>query len=641
MLSTAHLTEHRAIFGRDWICVGRVEDLLAPDAYLLVPLTPAGILIARDDAGELRAFHAICTHRGAALFFPNAPEEGEARQFRCPYHGVVFGNDGAPCTSEGSPLAKTTPPLSPARVEVARGFVFVNLDSLAPSLEDALGETPPWLARANLSKLKRARRTAFDVDANWKLVVENFQESLHFASVHPALEELTPSANAETWMPGGGGPWLGGIMPIREGAETVSMSTRFEGRPPLVPPEDLRVVHDAMRFPNLLTSLQPDYLLTFVLFPVDATTTRVVASTYVHADAPEESLVDVLDFWARVYDEDKRACEQQEVGLSSLGAPATTLTDVEEGVLAFRRMVDARLAPSTSPPSAKTARSFHCGIFGQPFADLSELIDVSGFPRIHEELTRGLALVETSYTGGSLKWMGVTAPWVDGDPYRDYMQVLRALPANELAEVLALGDADPRDFDLTRPETIAIGDETDHPLTRAQMLFLKIRHGVYFPWKVCYHLLENDRWDDKHSGEGKDFTDEARRLFPTTVAFIESLPFTEIGRVVLFGIEANDHAPAHRDSEPGKTFTLPHSISFDPARLSPRADGRHKRFYVTSPDGSNQVVVGAPIYWFNDMDWHGVLADPFFRYSIRVDGRFEPDFVAAVRRSSRGNRRRH
>lgn len=637
-MNAAFFVEHRAIFGRDWVCVARIEDLVAPDAYVRVPLTPAGILVTRAANGELRAFHAICTHRGAGLFFPSAPEEGEARQFRCPYHGVEFGNDGAPCASGGSPLAKTTPPLSPARVEVADGFVFVNLDPQAPSLEEALGQVPPWFGRADLSNLKRARRTSFDVKANWKLVVENFQESLHFASVHPALEELTPSEHAETWMPEDGGPWLGGIMPIREGAETVSMSARLQRRPRLVPSEDERVVHDAMRFPNLLTSLQPDYLLTFVVFPIDSATTRVIASTYAHADAPEESLDDVLDFWSRVYDEDKRACEQQQVGLSSPGAPSTTLTEVEEGVLAFRGMVGARLAPSTPPPSPKSAGSRHCGIFGRPYADLSNLVDTSGFAAMHDEITRGLSRVETSYTGGSLKWMGVTAPWVTPDPYRDYMQVIRELPRDEVAELIALGDTDPSEFDLDRPETIALGDETDHPLTRAQMLFLKMRHGVYFPWKVCYHLLENDRWEDKHSGDGKDFSEEARRVFPNTVAFIESLPFTEIGRVVIFGIEGNDHAPAHRDSEPGKTLALAQSISFEPSRLAPRAGERHKRFYVTSPDGSNQIVVDAPVYWFNDMDWHGVLADPYFRYSIRVDGAFEPEFLAAIRREARSRK---
>ena len=462
-------------------------------------------------------------------------------------------------------------------------------------------------------------------------MVENFQESLHFASVHPALEALTPSAEAETWTPEGGGPWLGGIMPIVDGAETVSMSARRHGRPWLVPEEDRRVVHDAMRFPNLLTSLQPDYLLTFLVFPRGEGRTRVIASTYVHADAAAESLEDVLDFWANVNEEDRVACERQQIGLASRQRVEVAYTDVEEGARAVAAMV--RASETSTSTSTSTSGQRHCGIFGRPYADLSGLIDTSAFPAMHREITRGLARVDTSYTGGTLKWMGVCAPWVQGDGYRDAMHVIRAMSQDEVAELAALADDDAAPID-TRDPALAFGDETDHPFSMAQMRFLEQRHGVYFPWKVCYHLLENDRWEDKHSGEGKGFADEAREIFPETVAFIESLPLLEIGRVVVFGLLANDHAPAHRDSEPGKALAIAQSISFEPSRLTTSGEPRHKRFYLRAPDGSNEVVVESPIYWFNDMDWHGVHADPFFRYSVRVDGMFDPGFLDRIRRET-------
>jgi hypothetical protein len=157
--------------------------------------------------------------------------------------------------------------------------------------------------------------------------------------------------------------------------------------------------------------------------------------------------------------------------------------------------------------------------------------------------------------------------------------------------------------------------------------FLLYRHKVYFPWRDSYHLLENDRWEDKHSGAGKGFSAEARRVFPKTVAFIEALPFTEIGRAVIFGLEANDHAPLHRDSEPGVAVGIAQSISF-----SPRGN---KRLYLVDPEGGSQTVVRSPIYWFNDMDYHGVLSDPFWRYSIRVDGVFEAGWVKALERKHR------
>jgi hypothetical protein len=223
---------------------------------------------------------------------------------------------------------------------------------------------------------------------------------------------------------------------------------------------------------------------------------------------------------------------------------------------------------------------------------------------------------------------------VETDTHRDAMHAIAAMSRDEVAELASLGDDDAPALDPGDPH-LTFGDETDRPFTVAQQRFLEQRYGVYFPWKVCYHLLDNDRWEDKHSGEGKDFPDEAREVFPKTVAFIESLPFVEIGRVVIFGLLANDHAPAHRDSEPGQALAIAQSISFEPSRGAPGAADRHKRFYLATPDGSREEDVSAPIYWFNDMDWHGVHADPYFRYSVRVDGVFEPDFLDRIRRQMR------
>jgi hypothetical protein len=253
-----------------------------------------------------------------------------------------------------------------------------------------------------------------------------------------------------------------------------------------------------------------------------------------------------------------------------------------------------------------------CGIFGRPYLNLEPHFDTSIFPALDREITLGLAKVEPSYTGGTLKWMGVVAPWQMNDGYRDAMHAIQSMSDDEWADFVSLGEGS---LDRNKP----FGDETDQPLTRAQMELLKLRHGVYFPWKVCYHLLENERWEDKHSGDGKSFSEEARETFPSTVAFIESLPFVEVGRVVLFGIEANDHAPYHRDSEPGRSESIAQSISF-----CPRGD---KRFALRAGPEGEPLVVASRIYWFNDMDWHGVEPDPYFRYSIRVDGIFDPEFA--------------
>ncbi len=266
------------------------------------------------------------------------------------------------------------------------------------------------------------------------------------------------------------------------------------------------------------------------------------------------------------------------------------------------------------------------GIWGQPYIDLKDVVDAAALPALDAELTRGLVEVEAGQTGGSLKHMGVTAPWVNDDGYVDYGQVIEGFTFAQWQELVSLAD-DTGSFDPTRWQETRFGDETDHPLNQRQIRWLTYRHSVYFPWKVCVHLLENDKWEDKHSRAGKDFSEEAKSLFSTTIQWIRELPFSQIGRVVIFGLLPNDHAPAHRDSEPGRDLSIAQSISVDPRGT--------KRFYLSDPDHEAEVDVDARIYWFNDMDYHGVHADPFFRYSLRVDGVYRPSFLRDLQRRRR------
>lgn len=267
-----------------------------------------------------------------------------------------------------------------------------------------------------------------------------------------------------------------------------------------------------------------------------------------------------------------------------------------------------------------------CGIRGKPYLDLEPFLDeaiVAALPDVEREVSAGLVHAEARYTGGTLKWMGVCAPWTQDDGYLDAMHAIERFSLEEWKELVALAD-DPSSFDASCWRDTRFGDETEHPFSRAQERFLEVKHGVYFPWKCCVHLLENDRWEDKHHGAGKDFSAEARKLFPRTVELVKELPFEQVGRVVIFGLMPNDHAPAHRDTEPGKSELVAQSIS-----LCPRRD---KRFYLTDGKDAARVIPETRAYWFNDMDWHGVEAQPFFRWSMRVDGVFTRDFAKKLSR---------
>lgn len=313
------------IFGRSWLCVGREDELSRPGEWLLAPLTPAGVLVVRGADLELRAFHNVCRHRAATLVDGAC---GRLDHLECPYHGWTYELSGA-----------------------LFGFLFVTLDPGAPALESALGGAPPWLSRPELRSLRRGRRVEYEVAANWKLCVENFQESHHFPRVHPGLERLTPCDDAVSWDMGGtggkggaGGPWLGGIMELAPGAETVSTSAARRARPLVVPEAERRRVRDAMLFPGLLTSLQPDYLLTYRLTPRAPDRTLVVADTYFHPAAfvPGFAPDDVFAFWDAVNREDRAICERQQRGIRAPGYAPSAYAMVEDGVHAFDGMVARR-----------------------------------------------------------------------------------------------------------------------------------------------------------------------------------------------------------------------------------------------------------------------------------------------------------
>lgn len=260
------------------------------------------------------------------------------------------------------------------------------------------------------------------------------------------------------------------------------------------------------------------------------------------------------------------------------------------------------------------------GLFGAPFIDLEPFLDLTGLDAIHEEICLGLAQVPVDYTGGSHRSMGIMPESRRAEAHVDYGEVIATMTDAEYATLRSLAD-DPTSFPESR-EGASFGEERDHLLSRRQMLWLEHRFGVYFPWKAYFEMIPNRSWEEKSSPEGKDFTRLAKTFFPETIAFVRRLPFTAIGRCNIMGLAANDHGTVHRDGVPEEKTRVDHFITICPAA--------NKRLFLWDEERREKVDVRGRAYWFNDSDWHGVEADPYFRYSIRVDGTFRPDWLAAI-----------
>jgi hypothetical protein len=264
------------------------------------------------------------------------------------------------------------------------------------------------------------------------------------------------------------------------------------------------------------------------------------------------------------------------------------------------------------------------GIWGRPFVSLEDVLDLSLLSDVHEEICSALARLPVSYTGGCHRSMGIMPERFARERFVDYGEVIARMTEGERRTFVSLADdpaglgpEDARDF----------GEEREHPLSRRQMLWLKYRFGVYFPWQVYYEMIPNQYWDEKSSGSGKSFTREARACFPRTIELVQSLPFVEVGRCNVMGLDPMQHGTVHRDGDPAIKPGVDHFITLCPAG--------NKRLFLWDDAEQRKVPVTGRAYWFNDSDYHGVEADPFFRYSIRIDGVFDPDFLRALEESNR------
>jgi Rieske 2Fe-2S family protein len=343
--------EERTLFASSWIPVAHEADLTRPGDWVRTPLRGEHLVVVRSADLGLAALFAVCSHRGTLLC---DGDDGhlDTLEVRCPYHGWTYATDGALLAAPGAAPGAAPPGLPRARLETRGGVVFVNRDPGAPGLAESWEGGPPWLSRDALLTLRRVRRTDHEVRANWKVLIGNFQESHHFPSVHPSLEGRTPWARSSSVTKSQA--WLGGVMELAPGFETVSESGRRNGRPFVAAPEDRGRVLDALVFPLWLTSLQPDYLLTYRLAPLAADRTLVVAEIHVHpsALAAGVDLDDVFSFWERTNAEDRAVCELQQRGLGKRPDAHSRYAASEDGLHAFERLLAVRYLRGLFPDAS-------------------------------------------------------------------------------------------------------------------------------------------------------------------------------------------------------------------------------------------------------------------------------------------------
>jgi glycine betaine catabolism A len=362
--------EHRLdldlIWYRDWLFVGHDCEVAKSGDYMTVQIGEYPILIVRDRDGSLHAFHNSCRHRGSRIC---SAEHGNSARLVCPYHQWTYQLDGRLFAARdmGTSFDRAQYGLKPVHCTSVGGYIWVCVAKVAPDFEPIRKHIEPYFLPHRMQETKVAFESTIIERANWKLVWENNRECYHCAANHPELCRTYPEDPAVTGVDAGNdnpriaakwarweslglpskfhisasGQYRTARMPLIEGTVSYTMTGSAAVRRPLtdaIKEPDIGTLL-LFHFPSIWNHIMGDHASSFRMLPISATETQLTTKWLVHRDAVEGVDYDVkalTEVWLATNDEDRRICQENQLGIMSPGYDPAPYSPVhEDGVVQF------------------------------------------------------------------------------------------------------------------------------------------------------------------------------------------------------------------------------------------------------------------------------------------------------------------
>jgi Rieske 2Fe-2S family protein len=345
--------EQARIFEATWFAAARGSDMPTPGAFRTVQVGRESVLLVRDRRGNLGAFLNVCRHRGARLC---TEESGSVRNaVRCPYHAWTYGLDGkliaAPNLDAIADVDRTEYGMRRVHLREWLGTAWVCLADTPPSFEqtvigsvaERLGD-PATIDAWQVDQLVLGRRIVYDVKANWKLIVENFMECYHCATIHPELTEVLPEfadGYAAQYFVGHGAEFGADVQGF-----TIDGSASFPRLDAVGESHDRRYYAITVS-PQVFINLVPDHVIFHRMYPM-APDRTVVECDWLYAPDVVASGADLshsVELFHRVNQQDFDACERCQLSMTSrMYADGGVLVPSEHHISAFHDWVTAHMS---------------------------------------------------------------------------------------------------------------------------------------------------------------------------------------------------------------------------------------------------------------------------------------------------------
>ena len=336
--------ELKSIFLKEWICVGREDEISNVGDFLTHEVAGVSILIVRQTNGSIISFINACAHRFARLV---QEKSGNTNRFMCPYHAWTYNIGGelvrAPYMEMKNCFDKKANGLRQVNTEIWEGFVYINLAKEKPKKVSSRLKflKEEVVGRYDMASYKTVMRKTMAWDANWKNLIENFTESYHVPIAHKKTFALHKKP-LEVYYCGEDSDHFCYHRAVQE-ADTGSgaahpKNIRLKG-------EWRRMMVDCCVFPCQLITLMPDFLWYITVLPLDIgrfeATWGVAIPPEVLADIPSSEyknwLSELSKYMDTANDEDKILVQALNQGSASTILPKGTLHPIEKNLWQFTK----------------------------------------------------------------------------------------------------------------------------------------------------------------------------------------------------------------------------------------------------------------------------------------------------------------
>lgn len=297
--------ERKAIFERGWICLGRAEQISKPGDFFTVTVLDEPLIVVRTNEHKVNVMSSVCRHKGMCItnpaerptverLAPPPESSGHVQSFKCPYHWWTYDLEGkligAPEMTKTPGFVEDEVRLPSPKVELWRGFIFVNFDHDAEPLAPQLKQLDDILADYPMEEMVTVNSLAGanDVPFNWKIMVENAMDDYHTDRLHEGIHDFAPAGTGPTL------PLLGDSSvlinqvhtPHIDAGANPTFNAFFPYHPLLTEEERSRVLY-VLIAPTLFLSIYADLVGWLTIYPTGPTTHDQAWNILVHPEATE------------------------------------------------------------------------------------------------------------------------------------------------------------------------------------------------------------------------------------------------------------------------------------------------------------------------------------------------------------------